>query len=770
MKKKRLTLIFYINIAFFFAEVIYPDSYNQNIEIIQADISPIKIYKDITEKSFTLITKNLSIDSRILKRNKRNMKGKYTSHFIMNQAFYHFYRKEYTRAKTFFERYIYTFNDHEVPLRFLAKIEISEANFENAIKLLKRAIELNDKDIYSLQLLAEIYLKEKDTLKSIEYLKKILNIDPLHDRALIILAKIYEAAGEGRKASVLYKKLIIVAKKKGDNLKLYSIAYTNLGRFYYGLKKFKKSIRYYEKLVELDNNNINYLLNIARLYKIKGQFAKSVKSLENLLIIKPSHETALLSIIESYYILDNRKALLYCKKFFKISARRPYLLMALFYELNKNGKKAKSKFIKVLKKNPNRLSARIGLLRIYIKEYDYALIKKEAFKVVMLSQKIQAFKIAQKYIKYLFKDIYRKAEDSGFESKFFHNNPERQLFITDNIEALAKDFIDLFLMHATTMERLKYRKQAISYYFQALKYLDQLQKWYKWKIELQENNLGLAQRGALLAVKLKNEAKKLNSNINKVKYKSLQTLISIAWVLQNDKNTFAKVKSSLNYMNRAIQIYPERAGSYFYKGVILLNHSEKNEKYKKEAFLSLKKALQLTKKKEKIYKVPSNYYFYLGMALVKMGDFSRAERYLEKAIKNDPYNSTYLNYLGYMYSTRSIKLKKARLLLDKALEDDPENEAYLDTYGWILYQDKQYKSALARLLLAVSQAEKKEILDSVIYFHLAETYYSLKEKSISYFYYKKALDNIDKASEKLNKKYLKDRLQELKSLRDLKKE
>ena len=116
-----------------------------------------------------------------------------------------------------------------------------------------------------------------------------------------------------------------------------------------------------------------------------------------------------------------------------------------------------------------------------------------------------------------------------------------------------------------------------------------------------------------------------------------------------------------------------------------------------------------------------------------------------------------------MYSLRNQNLEEANALVLRALEDDPENEAYLDTFGWIQYKLGNYREALEQLTVAASFAQKKNSVDPVIYFHLAEVHYKMNKKVTALEYYVKTRNDIKRASEPLDAEYINNQINKLES-------
>jgi tetratricopeptide (TPR) repeat protein len=111
--------------------------------------------------------------------------------------------------------------------------------------------------------------------------------------------------------------------------------------------------------------------------------------------------------------------------------------------------------------------------------------------------------------------------------------------------------------------------------------------------------------------------------------------------------------------------------------------------------------------------------FMRGAMYEKMKDFDRAEAEFRKVLADDPDNASALNYLGYMFADRDLKLEEARQLISRALELDPENGAYLDSLGWVYYRQNRLAEAETLLLRALERIGT----DPTIHDHLGDVYF-----------------------------------------------
>jgi len=109
-------------------------------------------------------------------------------------------------------------------------------------------------------------------------------------------------------------------------------------------------------------------------------------------------------------------------------------------------------------------------------------------------------------------------------------------------------------------------------------------------------------------------------------------------------------------------------------------------------------------------------YFYLATLYDKMNQFLKTEAMLKKALEIKPDYAMALNYLGYSYADRNMKLDEAETLLNHAVSLSPASGAYLDSLGWLYYRQGKYQKAEDFLQQAIAQTK-----DPLIFDHLGDS-------------------------------------------------
>ncbi len=134
----------------------------------------------------------------------------------------------------------------------------------------------------------------------------------------------------------------------------------------------------------------------------------------------------------------------------------------------------------------------------------------------------------------------------------------------------------------------------------------------------------------------------------------------------------------------------------------------------KEAGEELDKAEALaTSPDDKIY-----VYFLRGALEERQKHYDAAETQFRKILAIDADNSMTLNYLGYMLAERGVRLDEALTMVQKAVQLDPQNGAYLDSLGWVYYKMGQYALSEADL----RKASERLSTDPTVHDHLGDLY------------------------------------------------
>jgi tetratricopeptide (TPR) repeat protein len=167
-----------------------------------------------------------------------------------------------------------------------------------------------------------------------------------------------------------------------------------------------------------------------------------------------------------------------------------------------------------------------------------------------------------------------------------------------------------------------------------------------------------------------------------------------------------RTEEALPHFRRVIALNPKMSEAYLILGLALLQATRYEE-----AVSALRDGLTNN---------PNNadLHFNLGTAYDKMGRFEELVREMEEAIRLDPKHADALNYLGYTYAERDMRLEEAVGLIQRALVIKPQNGYYLDSLAWAYFKMGRFQEALVEMKRAVAVVPD----DPVFFEHLGEIY------------------------------------------------
>ena len=119
----------------------------------------------------------------------------------------------------------------------------------------------------------------------------------------------------------------------------------------------------------------------------------------------------------------------------------------------------------------------------------------------------------------------------------------------------------------------------------------------------------------------------------------------------------------------------------------------------------------------------------------RKGDSDKALQIMEDVLKIEPDYPNALNFIGYSWAEKGIKLDEAEIMIKKALSKKPDDGAYHRQPWMGILQKRQLSTALAEILKA------NELLpdDPTIAEHIGDIYVSLKEYNKAFPYYEKSI-------------------------------
>lgn len=127
--------------------------------------------------------------------------------------------------------------------------------------------------------------------------------------------------------------------------------------------------------------------------------------------------------------------------------------------------------------------------------------------------------------------------------------------------------------------------------------------------------------------------------------------------------------------------------------------------------------------------------FLRGAAYESLGDIPRAEAELWAAHQLKPDDATVLNYLGYLWVDKGLRVEQGAAMIARAFAADPENGNIQDSLGWSQYRQGQYDAAVASLEAAVT----KEPANPEVNNHLGDAYWQVGRRREAAFQWSRVL-------------------------------
>ena len=140
--------------------------------------------------------------------------------------------------------------------------------------------------------------------------------------------------------------------------------------------------------------------------------------------------------------------------------------------------------------------------------------------------------------------------------------------------------------------------------------------------------------------------------------------------------------------------------------------------------------------------------YHLGVIYDQSGDTKSAISVMQQLLKINPKNADALNYLGYTYADKGIKLDAAETMIKEALKIKPDDGYITDSLGWVYYKKGLLKKAIVTLKKAVKLSKE----DPQILEHLGDAYLKAGHKVSAIKTYQMAIGSKQLTDQKLKKK------------------
>jgi len=133
----------------------------------------------------------------------------------------------------------------------------------------------------------------------------------------------------------------------------------------------------------------------------------------------------------------------------------------------------------------------------------------------------------------------------------------------------------------------------------------------------------------------------------------------------------------------------------------------------------------------------------LAVAQDKSGDRDGAIGTMQGLLEMNPEHADAMNFVGYSWAERGVRLDDAEKLLSRALEIKPDNAFFLDSLGWIEFQKGDYARAVGLL----EHADALTAPEPTILEHLGDAYRRTRRPAEAATAYRRALKAFDEGAE-----------------------
>lgn len=487
-----------------------------------------------------------------------------------------------------------------------------------------------------------------------------------------------------------------------------------LSNLYRITNRNKEALMAAQKATQYNPNNIWYQYALIKLYEQNNQYSKAIEVLKTLIKKYPDNIELYKQLILEYELNNQpEKALSVLNEIEKkwgYSFDIMYEKITIYYFMGKN-KDVEKELNKYLQIYPDDFKAKEVLTGMFYKNH-------ELDNALKLANDLLANDSLNPTAHLVYYDYYISKNDNN--KAFYHLN---KLF--SNPDYNVKDKLSILIkMYSTSM------KAQDSLLDKQL--LDICQTFVNTHPLAPESHsiyadFLLKQNQKQKAIEEYYKAAILSKN----KYAIWDQLLSLEYET-------GMYDSLSKHSDLALEIFPNQAMFYVYKGIAL-----KNQKEYDKAINYYKTATDYAIDNNNLLEI---IYTELAEIYNEIKNYPESDKYFEYALTINPDNALVLNNYAYYLALRKEKLDKAEKMSKKSLDISPNNPNFIDTYAWILYQQKKYKEAEALLRPLIDKKESAVILE-----HYGDILYQLNKKQEAIEYWKKARE-AGNHSEKLQKK------------------
>ena len=586
--------------------------------------------------------------------------------------------------------------------------------------------------------------------KAIEEYRQAIDADPTSEYLTAALAELYAKTGRIRDAVLEAQDIL---KRDPNNLEAHKL----LGRIYLrslgdvqsgsgSENVLKLAIEQYEQIIKIEPDSVDNHLLLGRLYRLNNDLQKAENEFKTAVKLDPTSEEAVTTLAYLYNEEGDSSRAAQVLSSIPDAGRSAKLYSALgyTYEQQKQYKQAIDAYRHAIELDRDNLDAIRGLAQNLLNDgqTDAAL---EQYKIIADANPEDA----PTYLRMA--EIYRKT------GKF-----DQALDALKKAESMAQDSIEVpYNMAAVYQSQgrydeaiqvmqglLKKTEKADASYSQSDRnnravFLERLGTIYRdngnnpQAVDTFRKMLTLgdenAVRGYQQIIDTYREAKQWQQATDAAK-EAVQKLPNdrgLKMVYAAQLADMGQTDQGLQQVKSMLKGTPDDREVY-----ITLAQMYSRLKQWPEAEQALDKAEALSTKDDD----KSFVYFQRGATYERQKKYEQAEEMFRKVLASDPQNATALNYLGYMFADRGVKLDEAVNLIKQAVDLDPANGAYLDSLGWAYFKLGKYDMAEDKLI----KASQRINTDPTVQDHLGDLYQKTGRLRLAAAHWERALTEWNK--------------------------
>ena len=575
-------------------------------------------------------------------------------------------------------------------MQYFVKAKVFEAqhNYLGAIVALRNAADLDPTSPTIYARLAYNYQRIDDPQMAAHFALKGLALDDSQVRLRRLLIRILESEGDREGAIDHIEKLL---RYEPDNWPLYR----HLAYLYFESGQPERIVSLFAEVLAQEHVPAAVEVDIAGIFSRIGQQKEAEGIYRQVLAADPTVEDAWLGLAELKLAQGHRHEAI---AIYREAAGHlpdssvPYHLARLMV--------TEHDLEEILVEEGAEVLYHLGMALSEAGEYDKATL---VFKriVEMQPQTVEQWTDLARYY------IYLEDYDSA------------AAVLSQAAEAMP-DSSEIYLYWGTALESTEHYDEAIAVYQRGLQYSpDAVELYLYWGLALEQQDAWAE------AIDVYRQALAISPD---------QAALHVRWGISLGRQ--GQWEDALAQYETAAAIDSAYSPTFLYWGIAL----EELERWE-AAFEKLTAAVALANDKSRVLFYLGSCYEQASRKLDRDEYFDRAVETFQRLLELEPNDAYALNYLGYMYADKGIRLIEAVALLEKAIALEPDNSAFLDSIGWAYFRLGELAQAehyLQQALDRMDEGDPEEL--AVIFDHAGDIASALGKTDEAHIHWQKVLE------------------------------